>query len=381
MIITKTPFRVTLGGGGTDLPSFYSEHGGFVLAVAIDKYMYLNVNTPILDDIIRVQYSRTELVHHVEEVQHTLAREALRFFQIQNGIEIVSIADIPAGTGLGSSSCYLVGLLNAMHTLTQTPILPQTLAEEACHIELERLKKPIGKQDQYMAAYGGLMKLEIAPDGHVNATHLCLDVELLETLESNTLLFYTGAARDTIDILQKQDSATRNKTGETLERLREIKDIGIEICDSIVAGNLRRFGELLDVHWQAKKRLSDGVSNPQIDAWYDLAKRNGAIGGKISGAGGGGFLMLYCEENKAQIREAMRHAGLNELNFRFEFEGSKVVFDMVSRDGRLAHIHRQERNLQFRTPPAAWPRTPLVNPRLPTHADDNVQPTSSFPRS
>jgi D-glycero-alpha-D-manno-heptose-7-phosphate kinase len=380
MIITKTPFRVTLGGGGTDLPSFYREHGGFVLAVAIDKYMYLNVNTPILDDFIRVQYSRTEVVHHVDEVQHTLAREALRFFHIENGVEIVSIADIPAGTGLGSSSCYLVGLLNAMHTLTQTPVSPQTLAEEACEIELERLQKPIGKQDQYMAAFAGITALEIARDGQVKPTRLCLSVELLETLESNTLLFYTGAARDATAILATQDSAAKNKSGNVVASLCEIKDIGIEIHDAIVNGNLRRFGELLDVHWQAKKRLSDGISNPQIDAWYELARHHGAIGGKISGAGGGGFLMLYCEENKPVIREALRQAGLLELNFRFEFEGSKVVFDMVSRDGRLAHIHRQERNHKLRGDSAMWPGSP-VETVLPTPAGNNAKAASGFSRS
>lgn len=344
MIITRTPFRVTLGGGGTDLPSFYRQHGGFVLAVAIDKHMFLNVNTPILDDGIRVQYNKTELVSHVDEIQHTLAREALRFFHIDNGIEIVSIADIPAGTGLGSSSCYIVGLLNAMHTLTQTPTNPQLLAEEACHIELDLLHKPIGKQDQYMAAFGGLTALEISKEGDVRASRLCLGVELVETLESNILLFYTGASRDTVSILERQDVAAKKKDHAVVSRLTEIKDIGIEIRDAIVRGNLRRFGELLDLHWQVKKRLSDGISNRQIDEWYDLARRNGAIGGKISGAGGGGFLMLYCEENKAQLRDALRRAGLRELNFRFEFEGSKVVFDMVSRDGRLAHIHRQQRN-------------------------------------
>jgi D-glycero-alpha-D-manno-heptose-7-phosphate kinase len=363
MIITKTPFRVTLGGGGTDLPSFYREHGGYVLAVAIDKYMYLNVNTPILDDGIRVQYSQTEQVRHVNDVQHTLAREALRFFHIENGIEIVSIADIPSGTGLGSSSCYLVGLLNAMHTLTQTPPSPQLLAEEACHIELERLRKPIGKQDQYMAAFGGLTSLEISPNGEVKASRICLSTDLVEELEGNTLLFYTGAARDAISILSKQDTATQKKTGNAVEYLGEIKNIGKEIYDCIVRGNLHRFGELLDVHWQVKKKLSNGISNPQIDAWYELAKKNGAIGGKISGAGGGGFLLLYCEGNKAQLREAMRRAGLRELSFRFEFEGSKVVFDMISRDGRLAHTLRQERNMN--KPPIPWPASSLDQPLAP----------------
>ncbi len=349
MIITRTPFRVTLGGGGTDLPSFYCEHGGFVLSVAVDKYMYLNVNTPILDDKIRVKYSKTELVDHVDQVEHTLAREALRHFDITRGIEIVSIADIPAGTGLGSSSTYLVGLLNGMHALTQSPVGPQQLAEEACHIELEVLGKPIGKQDQYMAAFGGLTMLEIARDGTVNVTRLGLDPEVLEALERNLLMFYTHDERDASAILRKQDSATKRNDKTVVLSLREIKDIGIETCAAIVDGNLRRFGELMDLHWQTKKRLSEGITNPQIDAWYELAKRNGAIGGKISGAGGGGFLTLYCEEKTTQLRQAMRAAGLRELNFRFEFEGSKVIFDVVSRDGRLAHIQRQNHREQART--------------------------------
>jgi len=346
MIITRTPFRLTLGGGGTDLPSFYCAHGGFILAVAIDKYMYLNVNTPILDDKIRVKYAKTELVDHVDQVEHTLARQALRHFGISSGIEIVSIADIPAGTGLGSSSAYLVGLLNAMHALTQNPVGPQQLAEEACHIEIEILKKPIGKQDQYMAAFGGVTMLEIALDGNVNVTRLGLDVDVVEALERNLLMFYTHDERDATAILRKQDSATKRNDNFVVSSLREIKDIGMESCAAIVDGNLRRFGELLDLHWQTKKRLAEGITNPQIDAWYELAKRHGAIGGKISGAGGGGFLTLYCEENASQLREAMRAAGLRQLNFRFDFEGSKVIFDVVSRDGRLAHIQRQNHREQ-----------------------------------
>lgn len=340
MILTRTPFRITLGGGGTDLPSFYREHGGFILAVAIDKYMYLNVNTPIVDDKIRVRYTSSELVDHVDEVKHTLAREALRRFGVTSGIEIVSIADIPSGTGLGSSSSYLVGLLNALHVLFQDQATPQKLAEEACHIELEVLKKPIGKQDQYMAAFGGLTTLDIKPDGRVCVTRLELDVDLVESLEHNILMFYTNEMRDATSILKKQDEATRTKNLKVVNSLCEIKNVGLEIRAAITKGDLRRFGELLDVHWQSKKRLSEGISNSQIDAWYELAKQNGAIGGKISGAGGGGFLMLYCEESKTRLRKAMREAGLRELKFRFDFEGSKVVFDVVSRDGRLAHNHR-----------------------------------------
>jgi D-glycero-alpha-D-manno-heptose-7-phosphate kinase len=342
MIITRTPFRITLGGGGTDLPSFYQEHGAHILAVAIDKYMFLNVNTPIVDDKIRVRYTSSELVDHVDDLKHTLAREALRHFDFTSGIEIVSIADVPAGTGLGSSSCYLVGLLNALHALLQDQATPQKLAEEACYIELEVLRKPIGKQDQYMAAFGGLTALDIKPDGSVSVTRLQLDVDLVESLERNILMFYTNEIRDATAILKKQDQATRAKDRVVVNSLREIKDIGLEISGAISKGNLRRFGEMLDVHWQSKKRLSDGITNHHIDAWYELAKRNGAIGGKISGAGGGGFLMLYCEENKPRLREVMRSAGLRELKFRFDFEGSKVVFDVVSRDGRLAHNHRHK---------------------------------------
>jgi D-glycero-alpha-D-manno-heptose-7-phosphate kinase len=340
MIITQTPFRLTLGGGGTDLPSFYQQHGGFVLAVGIDKYMFVNVNTPIIDDKIRVRYSKSELVDHVDEVEHTLAREAMKSFGLAKGIEIVSVADIPSGTGLGSSSCYLVGLLNALRALMQKPAPPRELAEEACHIELNILKKPIGKQDQYMAVYGGLTSLSIDRRGVVQVDRLPVSAELVEALENNLLLFYTHGTRDATEILARQDGAARRKDGNVVGNLREIMDIGLEIRDEIVKGNLRRFGELMHVHWQTKKRLSQGISNPQIDAWYDLARRHGAIGGKISGAGGGGFLMLYCEENKRRLREAMRGAGLRELNFRFEFEGSKVVFDIVSRDQRLAHNQR-----------------------------------------
>jgi D-glycero-alpha-D-manno-heptose-7-phosphate kinase len=344
MIITKTPFRVTLGGGGTDLPSFYREHGGFVLAMCIDKYVYLNVNTPIIDDRIRVSYSKTEMVDTVDEVQHTLVREALKFFRIPTGIEIVSIADIPAGTGLGSSSCYLVGLLNALHNLAQEPIGPHQLAEEACHLELDVLNKPIGKQDQYMAAFGGLTALDIDRDGKVKVSRLSLSSETLEALESNLLLFYTHETRDASTILDRQDKSTKGGDIQVLQSLKQIKEIGLEIRESIVKGNLRYFGELMDLHWQSKKRLSKQISSSQIDQWYELAKQNGAIGGKISGAGGGGFLALYCEEGKAKLREAMRRAGLRELSFRLEFEGSKVVFNIVTRDARLAHIERQQRN-------------------------------------
>ncbi len=344
MILTRTPFRLTLGGGGTDLPSFYREHGGFILAAGIDKYMFVNVNTPIVDDKIRVRYTSSETVDHVDDVQHALAREAMKLSGLSNGIEIVSLADIPAGTGLGSSSCYLVGVLSALRTLLQKPVGPQELAEEACRIELEILEKPIGKQDQYMAAFGGLTCLWIDRDGTVKVERLPVSTDLVGALERNIMLFYTHSTRDATSILEKQNQATIKKDNQVLRNLTEIKDIGIEIRQSILSGNLHRFGELLDVHWQCKKGLSKDISNSRIDEWYELAKRNGAIGGKISGAGGGGFLMLYCEDQKQRLRDAMGRAGLRELHFRIEFEGSKVVFDILSRDQRLAHNTRLQNN-------------------------------------
>jgi D-glycero-alpha-D-manno-heptose-7-phosphate kinase len=242
MIITRTPFRMTLGGGGTDLPSFYREHGGYILAVAIDKYMFLNVNTPIVDDKIRVRYTNTEIVDHVDDVKHTLAREALRHFGVASGVEIVSIADIPAGTGLGSSSSYLVGLLNAMHTLLQDQATPQKLAEEACQIELEVLKKPIGKQDQYMAAFGGLTALDIDPDGHVCVTRLGLDVDLLEDLESNILMFFTNGMKRlgiTIERLSKACEKSKISASRLAIRYQRGTCAASESCWTFT-GNRRR---------------------------------------------------------------------------------------------------------------------------------------------
>ncbi|OGS01790.1 MAG: galactokinase [Elusimicrobia bacterium RIFCSPLOWO2_12_FULL_59_9] len=332
MIITRTPFRITLGGGGTDLPSYYSQYGGFILSVGIDKYMYICLNTPLLDDCIRVRYSQNEICHHPEEVQHTLAREALKALSISRGIEIVSVADIPAGTGLGSSSCYLVGLLNAMHTYVGDPVSREALAIEACRIELEVLKKPIGKQDQYMAAFGGLTTLDIARDGTVHGRRLKVDPEILEALESNILLFYTGLSRDALKILSTQSSATARNEARVVESLHEIKEIGLAIQDAIVRGDLHQVGELFDLHWQSKKRLSNDISSTQVDAWYELAKANGAVGGKISGAGGGGFLMLYCDGDRRRLRATMGEAGLVELRFRFDLEGSKVLVNWISSD-------------------------------------------------
>ena len=343
MIVTRTPFRITLGGGGTDLPSYYQNHGGFVVSAAIDKYMFLVVNTPVVDDLIRVNYSQSEIVAAPSEVQHTIVREALRLLQISRGVQIMSMADAPAGTGLGSSSAYAVGLLNALHTLGQEPTSREQLAEEACHIEIDILGKPIGKQDQYMAAYGGIRVLKIAPDGRVEVNSLRLTPEALESLEENVLLFFTGVSRDGHEILGHQDSRTRQDDAEVLRALHDIKALGLEICDALEQGDCRRFGELTHEHWMRKKCLSKSVTSSEIDDWYELARRHGAIGGKITGAGGGGFLVLYAEGPKKALREALRAAGLREVRARFEFEGTKVLANQLSNDQARDHLRRNQR--------------------------------------
>lgn len=332
MIITRTPFRVTLGGGGTDLPAYYARRGGFIFAAAINKYMVINLNRPIVDDLVRVKYTRSEIVPHRDRLQHEIAREALRLAGIEKGVEIISLADVPAGTGLGSSSCYAVGLLNALHTLKRQPLGMQELAEEACHLEIEVLGKPIGKQDQYLASFGGLTVLDIAPDGCVQARAARVSESTVEDLQRNMLLFYTGTERSSLDILTEQSRAAAANDG-VVAHLDAIKEMGCRILEWVEAGDLTRFGQALDRHWQMKKQLSAKISNPRFDQLYELAKQNGALGGKISGAGGGGFFVFYTESRHQQLREALRRAGLREMRYGFDFEGSKVLVNLT--DGTL----------------------------------------------
>jgi D-glycero-alpha-D-manno-heptose-7-phosphate kinase len=333
MIITRTPFRITLGGGGTDLPAYYSRYGGFVFAAALNKYMFVSVNRPVVDDLVRVKYSRSETVNHRDELQHEIAREALRLAGIDRGLEITSMADVPAGTGLGSSSCYAVGLLNALHTMKRQPVDFQELAEEACRLEIEILEKPIGKQDQYMASFGGLTVLEIARDGTVAASRAKLSDSTVDDLERNLLVFYTGTERSSLDILAEQSRDTAAGQAEVTESLHAIKEMGYRIREMLECGNLTDFGLALDQHWQRKKKLSARVSNPRFDELYQLAKENGALGGKISGAGGGGFFVFYTESRHSRLREVLRAAGLREMRYHFDFEGTKVLVNLM--DGTL----------------------------------------------
>ena len=334
MIITRTPFRIPLGGGGTDLPSYYSKYGGFIFSAAIDKYMFISINQPIVDDLIRIKYSKSETVSSVDEVQHEIVREALQVLGFKNAIEVVSMADVPAGTGLGSSGAYTVGLLNGLHTLKRESLTLQQLAEEACRIEIDILGKPIGKHDQYLAAFGGLTCLEIEKDGNVKVCNGEISHAIIDDLEKNILLFFTGTSRDANEILSSQSKGAEREDSQIVDTLHRIKEIGYQIKDALESGNLAKFGYLLDKHWHVKKNLSGKISDSKIDRLYEKAKENGALGGKIMGAGGGGFFMFYCEEHGNHLRKAMAEEGLREMRYRFDFEGSKVLINLFnSRNG------------------------------------------------
>lgn len=330
MIVTRTPFRVTLGGGGTDLPSYYSQHGGFIFAMGLDKYMYVIVNRPTMGKQIRLHYSQAEVVDHVSQLRHELAREGLRYFNIEEQFEIASIADIPAGTGLGSSSCYLVGLLNALHHYKRDYLPLQDLAEEACHIELEVLKEGIGKQDQYMAAFGGLTVLDIDRSGKIKVRQVNMSSSDVAEFVASTHIYYTGTQRGAQEVLADQNIAMQSpaQPGHTAvaDSLHAIKDLGYRILEAIEGGNFDRWGQLLDEHWQHKKRLSSKITLSQVDRVYeDVRKNHHVLGGKIIGAGGGGFLMLYCTDNHAGLEKHMAAQGMPRLHYTIEPEGTKVV--------------------------------------------------------
>ncbi len=324
MIITRSPLRISLGGGGTDLPSYYEKHSGFLIAAAIDKYVYITLHRTFVQELI-IKYSKMERVKNVEEVEHPIIREALKLVGVSAPfLEISSLADIPAGTGLGSSGSFTTALLKALHAWKMDLVHPAALAEQACDIEIDRLGEPVGKQDQYIAAYGGITCFKFMPDGRVDAWPLKIEQETLYNLEDNLLLFFTGYSRSASIILkeQKQKSLTSEKA--MIENLHFVKDLGKQSQRALEAGDLEGFARLMDVHWQRKKERSNSMSNQQINEWYDHAIANGALGGKLIGAGGGGFLMFYATD-KTKLRHAMREKGLTEVRFRFDFEGTKVV--------------------------------------------------------
>ena len=329
MIITRTPFRVTLGGGGTDLSSYYSKYGGFVCSAGLDKYMFINLNRPVVDDLIRIKYTKSETIERRDQVQHEIVRAALEMTGIENAVEIVSMADVPAGTGLGSSSCYAVGLLNALHTMKREHISLQELAEEACSLEIERLGKPIGKQDQYIAAFGGLTILDISREGVVDVRPVDVAEEAIYDLNRNMLMFYTNTSRSADAILSEQSKAAQDEKRDVVESMHAIKEIGFKIVEALETGNITQVGLLFDEHWQHKKKISAKMSNSRFDDIYGLAKSHGALGGKISGAGGGGFFVFYIEEDHGRFREAMGRIGLREMRYRFDFEGTKTLVNFM----------------------------------------------------
>jgi D-glycero-alpha-D-manno-heptose-7-phosphate kinase len=324
LIITRSPLRISLGGGGTDLPSYYRKHGGFVLSAAINRYVYITINEAFRPRII-LKYSKLEDVERWEEIQHPIIREALKLTGIMGPyLEIVSLSDIPAGTGLGSSGSFTTALLRALHTMKRSFVPPKELAEQACHIEIDLLKEPVGKQDQYIAAFGGITCFEFLPDDRVIAEPLKIAAETLANLEDSLLLFFTGASRSAAEVLRDQDTRTRDNASEMLDNLHLTKQLGHESREALLSGDLRKFAELMHVHWEHKKKRSPGMSSGFIDEMYELAQAHGALGGKLIGAGGGGFLMLYTED-KIRLRSAMRGAGLREVRLQFDFSGTSVL--------------------------------------------------------
>jgi D-glycero-alpha-D-manno-heptose-7-phosphate kinase len=324
MIITRSPLRISLGGGGTDLPSYYRKHGGFLMAAAIDKYIYITVHRRFVDGFL-LKYSQLEEVASIDEIRHPIIREALKLAGVQErNLEIASMADIPAGTGLGSSGSFTTALLKALHAVRKNLVHPSELAEQACSIEIEKLREPVGKQDQYISAYGGITCFEFLPDGRVQASPLNVSEQTLLELEDNLLLFFTGYARSASKILQEQHDKSTQSDEAMLENLHFVKELGRQSQRALEASNLREFARLMDVHWQRKKERSSIMSNEFINNSYDVAMANGAAGGKLIGAGGGGFLMFYAED-KAHLRNAMREKGLTEVRFRFEPEGTKIL--------------------------------------------------------
>ncbi len=324
MIITRSPLRISLGGGGTDLPSYYKEHEGFLVAAAIDKYVYITLHQTFVEDFI-LKYSKMERVGAAKDVEHPIVREALALLNVEpRRLEISAMADIPAGTGLGSSGSFTTALLKALHAYKQNLVHPRELAEQACHIEIDRLGEPIGKQDQYIAAYGGITCFNFRKDGTVDAEPLKISRETLYNLEDHLVMFFTGYSRSASNILKDQHVKSQSKDSDMLANLHYTKELGFRSRDAMLKGDLVGYGKLMHEHWEHKKRRSGGMSNERIDAWYELALKNGAVGGKLIGAGGGGFL-LFVTEDKLRLRKVLGEAGMEEVRFRFDCHGTSVV--------------------------------------------------------
>jgi D-glycero-alpha-D-manno-heptose-7-phosphate kinase len=324
MIIARSPLRISLGGGGTDLPSYYREHEGFLMAAAIDKYIYVTINRPFLEGVF-LKYSEIESVKNIADIKHKIIKEVLTLENLKTPqIEITTLADIPAGTGLGSSGSFTAALIKAIYAYRRKHIHQEELAELACHIEIDRLGEPIGKQDQYIAALGGITSFAFHKDDRITSAPVNISMETLYDLEDNLLLFFTGFSRSASDILKDQKIRSEKNDEDMVNNLHYVKDLGYRSKIALENGDTNLFGELMHEHWENKKRRSGGMSNSDIDSWYNLAMKNGAIGGKLVGAGGGGFLMFMAKD-KARLRKAMKESELEEVRFKFDFEGTKVI--------------------------------------------------------
>ncbi len=326
MIIVRSPLRISLGGGGTDLPSYYSQFGGFLIAAAIDRYIYITLHDTFANDLI-IKYSEMERVKTIDEIRHPIIRESMRLLDVPPsgvGLEITSMADIPSGTGLGSSGSFTTALLKALYAWKKQLVHPSELAAQACHVEIDLLGEPIGKQDQYISAYGGVTNFWFDRDGRVTSAPVKIDKDTLYNLEDNLFLFFTGYSRSASSVLNEQDCRTKDNDEEMIERLDFVKKLAHKSQKALESGDLAGFAEVMNVHWQSKRQRSANMTNDKIDQWYQLGLDNGALGGKLIGAGGGGFLMFYAEDH-ARLRKAMQKAGLTEVRFRFDFEGTEVI--------------------------------------------------------
>jgi D-glycero-alpha-D-manno-heptose-7-phosphate kinase len=323
MLITRTPVRISLGGGGTDLPSYYRRFGGIVISAAINRYVYIAVNRTFTDDYF-LKYSELERVNDIDDIRHPIIREALRRHPIGPSLEIVSVADIPAGTGLGSSGTFTVGLLRALYAFKREHVVTNALAEEACHIEIDLLARSVGKQDQYIAAFGGLTCFEFSTSGSVTVSPLRISNATLHDLEERLLLFFTGYSRQADSILGDQQQRSERGDQAMLDNLHAMLAIGKRVREALESGDVHGFAALMHEHWERKRSRSGGMSSTAIDRWYEVGRASGALGGKLVGAGGGGFLMFYAAD-PASLREAMAREGLTELRFAFDHDGSTVI--------------------------------------------------------
>jgi D-glycero-alpha-D-manno-heptose-7-phosphate kinase len=322
MIITRSPLRISIGGGGTDLPSYYRRYGGFLIAMAIRKHVYVSLQRRF-DPGYLLKYSRIEMGTDFSGIHHPIIREALKLMQMREvDIEITSVADVPAGTGLGSSGSFTTALLRALAIFQRRYMETRDIAELACEIEIDRLGEPIGKQDQYIAAFGGLTAFTFNPDDSVYVEALDISDSTYADLEENLLMFFTGRTRAASEILKEQNDKSNDES--MIANLNKVRDLGYRTREAFLKGRLSEWGEIMLEHWEAKRRRSESMSNPQIDEWYDLAMRNGAVGGKLVGAGGGGFLMFYAHDPR-KLRDAMTKARLKELRVEMDVEGTMAL--------------------------------------------------------